>query len=255
VTTSTAHPTPSMARLVGTQAGFELRVLFRNGEQLLLTIFIPVGLLLGLTLSTALPLTTAAGASRIDTALAGVLAVAVLSSAFTSLAIGVGFDRRSGALLLLATTPLSRTSILAAKALATVATVAIQTMVLGVTAAFLGWRPEPADLLIIPILLLGTFALGALGFALAGALRAEATLAVANAVFLVLLVAGGTAWPPSSLPGPLSTIVSALPSAALGDALRGILASGEGNVAIAIALLAVWTVAGGLIARRTFRWS
>ncbi len=104
-----------MARLVGTQAGFELRVLFRNGEQLLLTIFIPVGLLLGLTLSTALPLTTAAGASRIDTALAGVLAVAVLSSAFTSLAIGVGFDRRSGALLLLATTPLSRTSILAAK--------------------------------------------------------------------------------------------------------------------------------------------
>lgn len=247
--------TPSTTRLVLLQAGFDLRLLLRNGEQFLLTILIPLGLLVGLTLATAVPLSTAPGATRVDTALAGVLAVAVLSSAFTSLAIGVGFDRRSGALLLLATTPLSRTSILAARALATVATVAIQTVALGATALLLGWRPDVNDLLVVPLLLLGTVALGSLGFALAGAIRAEATLAVANAVFLLLLVAGGTAWPPSSLPGPVSAVVSALPSAALGDGLRTVLAAGSGSLVIAVVLLGVWTAAGVLIAKRTFRWS
>ncbi|MEK9664295.1 MAG: heme exporter protein CcmB, partial [Candidatus Nanopelagicales bacterium] len=154
---------PSTTRLVLLQSGFDLRLLLRNGEQFLLTILIPVGLLVGLTLATAVPLTIAPGASRVDTALAGVLAVAVLSSAFTSLAIGIGFDRRSGALLLLATTPLSRTSILAARALATFATVALQAVILAVTATFLGWRPESGDLLALPLLLLGTLALGSLG--------------------------------------------------------------------------------------------
>jgi ABC-2 type transport system permease protein len=246
---------PSTTRLVLLQSGFDLRLLLRNGEQFLLTILIPVGLLVGLTLATAVPLTIAPGASRVDTALAGVLAVAVLSSAFTSLAIGIGFDRRSGALLLLATTPLSRTSILAARALATFATVALQAVILAVTATFLGWRPESGDLLALPLLLLGTLALGSLGFALAGAIRAEATLAVANAVFLLLLVGGGTAWPTSSLPGPLAAVVAALPSAALGDSLRAVVAAGPASIPVAILLLVVWTIAGVLIAKRTFRWS
>ncbi|MEK9736352.1 MAG: ABC transporter permease [Candidatus Nanopelagicales bacterium] len=246
---------PSTTRLVLLQSGFDLRLLLRNGEQFLLTILIPVGLLVGLTLATAVPLTIAPGASRVDTALAGVLAVAVLSSAFTSLAIGLGFDRRSGALLLLATTPLSRTSILAARALATFATVALQAVILAVTATFLGWRPESGDLLALPLLLLGTLALGSLGFALAGAIRAEATLAVANAVFLLLLVGGGTAWPTSSLPGPLAAVVAALPSAALGDSLRAVVAAGPASIPVAILLLVVWTIAGVLIAKRTFRWS
>ena len=247
--------TPTSVRLVILQAGFDLRLLLRNGEQFLLTIVIPVGLLVGLTLATAVPLSVAPGATRVDTALAGVLAVAVLSSAFTSLAIGIGFDRRSGALLLLATTPLSRTSILAARALATFTTVALQAVILAVTAFFLGWRPESGDLLALPLLLLGTLALGSLGFALAGAIRAEATLAVANAVFLLLLVAGGTAWPTSSLPGPIATVVSALPSAALGDGLRAAIAAGSDSVLVAGLLLLVWTAAGVLTAKRTFRWS
>ena len=86
------------------QAGFELRLLLRNGEQLLLTVVIPVALLVGVSLVPAVPLDAPAGAARVPEALGGVLAVAIIASAFTSLAISVGFDRRSGALIMLATT-------------------------------------------------------------------------------------------------------------------------------------------------------
>ena len=255
MTTPTERRAPSTTRLILAQAAFDQRLLLRNGEQFLLTILIPTGLLIGLTLVTALPLSVAPGASRVEMALAGVLAVAVLSSAFASLAIGVGFDRRSGALLLLATTTLSRTSILIARSIATFATVLLQTVVLAVTALALGWRPDSAALIALPILALGTLALGSLGFALAGALRAEATLAVANAAFLLLLVAGGTAWPTSSLPGPLAQIVALLPSAALGDALRAVLALGSANLLVSVVVLIAWTFVGTIVAKRTFRWS
>lgn len=242
------------AHLVIIQAGSDIRLLLRNGEQLLLTILIPLGLLIGLTLATSLPLAVAPGATRIETALAGVLAVAALSSAFTSLAIGIGFDRRSGALLMLATTPLTRTSILAARSLATLVIVAGQAVVLAVAALALGWRPTLGSLGGFAVLLLGAASLGALGFALGGAVRAEATLAIANAVFLILLVAGGTAWPTSSLPAPIAAVVSWLPSAALGDALRALLASGPSSVPFDVLLLIVWGGVGTVVAARTFRW-
>ena len=242
------------ARLVLTQARFDVRVVVRNGEQLLLTVLIPLALLLVLTLSTFISLDVPTGVARVDAALAGVLTVAVLSSAFTSLAISVGFDRRSGALLMLATTPLSRTSILAARSLATLAIVVVQSLVLALAASLLGWRPSLSALGALGFVILGSLAFGALGFALGGALRAEATLAVANGIFLVLLFVGGTAVPASALPGPLAAFVGALPSAALGDALRSLLAGGPGSLLMDAAILVGWGVVGALIAARTFRW-
>lgn len=244
----------STAGLVITQARFDLRVVVRNGEQLLLTVLIPLALLLALSLSTFISLDVPAGVARVDAALAGVLSVAVLSSAFTSLAISVGFDRRSGALLMLATTPLSRSSILAARSLATLVIVLVQSLVLATAGALLGWRPDASALGALGLVVLGSLSFGALGFALGGALRAEATLALANGIFLVLLFAGGTAVPASALPAPLSAIVSALPSAALGDALRTLLAGAAGSLLLDVVILVGWGVAGALIAARTFRW-
>lgn len=240
-----------------TQAAFELRLLLRNGEQLLLTLIIPVALLLGVTLVPAVPLDAAPGAARVPEALGGVLAVAIIASAFTSLAISVGFDRRSGALLMLATTPLSRSAILGARALATMAMVAIQALLLVVTAVALGWRPGPSATALVPMCLLGTATFAALGFALGGAVRAEATLAVANATFLILVAVGGTTFPASDLPGPLATVVSWLPSAALGELLRWSTgaASGSGTeLGVDVLLLVLWGAAGALVAGRTFRW-
>lgn len=242
------------------QAGFDLRLLLRNGEQLLLTIIIPIALLLGVTFVGAVPLTEPAGPARLPEALGGVLAVAIIASAFTSLAIGIGFDRRSGALLMLATTPLSRTAILGARILAAVAVTAIQTVLLGTTAMILGWRPTLSSLALIPAVALGTACFAALGFALGGAVRAEATLALANAVFLILVAVGGTTIPASSLPTPLGAIVSVLPSSALGDLLRWctgfITYAGDtwSALVVDVVVLAVWTLLGAVVARRTFAW-
>ncbi len=239
------------------QAGFELRLLLRNGEQLLLTVMIPLALLVAVTLVPAVPLDAAAGSARVPEALGGVLAVAIIASAFTSLAISVGFDRRSGALVMLATTPLSRQAILGARAIATMAMVAIQVVLLLVTALVLGWQPTARALALPVWAILGTAAFAALGFALAGAVRAEATLAVANAAFLVLVAVGGTTFPASDLPGPLATLVSALPSSGLADLLRWSTGAGGGDglaLAVDAALVLAWGAAGALVAVRTFRW-
>lgn len=239
------------------QAAFDLRLLLRNGEQLLLTVIIPVGLLIAVTLVPAVPLAEPAGAGRVAEALGGVLAVAIISSAFTSLAIGLGFDRRSGALLMWATTPLSRMSILGARILATVAVVALQCVLLCLTAFVLGWRPGGAALALPLVAVVGTAAFAALGFALGGTVRAEATLAIANAIFLLLVAVGGTTFPASSLPAPLAQIVSALPSSALADLLRwttGWAGSAASPLALDVLIVVAWGAVGALVSARLFRW-
>jgi len=244
----------SSTYLVVSQARLDLRIVLRNGEQLLLTLLIPLALLIALTLSDFVSLDVPTGVSRVDAALAAVLTVAVLSGAFTSLALSIGFDRRSGALLLLATTPLSRTGILVARSLSTLIAVLLQAAVLFAAAALLGWRPSVAAFGTLGVVVLGSFSLGALGFALGGAVRAEATLALANGIFLVLLFAGGVVVPASALPAWLGAVVQWLPSAALGDALRSLLAAAPGAMGLDLGLLIAWAALGVLITARTFKW-
>ncbi|MCU0283201.1 MAG: ABC transporter permease [Candidatus Nanopelagicales bacterium] len=229
------------------QGRLEWRMLMTNGEQLLLTLVIPVAVLVAVT---ALDL------ADIDTATPGVMALAILSSAFTATAIATGFERRSGVLKLLGATPLRRSGLLVGKVGATLAVIVVQLLVVAVVALLLGWSPATPPPLAIPVLVgLGTLALGSWGFALAGLLRAEATLAVANGIFLLLLFAGGTVLPVDRLPGPLAGLAGLLPSAALGEGLRAALDPAGAVVAWgSLAILAVWAVAGVLVAVRTFRW-
>lgn len=253
-----AAPTPPPAaappaRRVVTQATFEARTLLRNGEQLLVSVILPVLVLVGMATAPFLGIATG-GASRIDFAAPGVLALAVVSSAFTSQAIGTAFDRRNGVLRLLATTPLGRGGLLAGKALAVLAVLVVQLVVLGVVAAGLGWTPDLAGLVPAALaLLLGTACFTALAMLLAGTVRAEGVLAIANLVWILLVVGGGLVVPPDRL-GPLGPVATVLPSGALGEALRsslleGILPGGP------LLVLAAWTVAAALAAARWFRWS
>ncbi|MBK9740200.1 MAG: ABC transporter permease [Actinobacteria bacterium] len=234
-------------------AGWETRLLLRNGEQLLLTFAIPVGLLLVLTVTNLF--SASSGPDRIPRALATVLAVSVLSAAFTSLAIATGFERRSGALRFLGTTPLSRTELLAGKGLATALVTALSALVVCTVAVVVGWRPAPSALWIAPVLLLGTAACAAWGMALAGLLRAEAVLAVANGIFLVLILFGGVIIPADSLPGPLAALVPYLPSGALVEGFSAPLVAGQAPGAAPIVVLASWLTVGTLLSGRTFRWS
>ena len=58
---------------------------------------------------------------------------------------------------------------------------------------------------------------------MAGSLRAEATLAIANGLYLVFLLLGGFILPLDRLAGPIGVAAHALPAAALTDATRGAL--------------------------------
>ena len=245
---------PAAAR-VRAQALADVRATLRNGEQLLLTLVIPLLLLVGLTLFDAVPDTAlTAGQSAINVVAPSIIALAVMSTAFTSLAISTGFDRRSGALRLLATTPLTRGQLVLARTIAVLLIEVLQIILIAAVALALGWRPSGEPVAAVLLVLVGTLAFATWGVALAGLLRAEATLAAANAIYLVLLLAGGVAIPQSAYPAPLAAIVSLLPSGALAGGLRQALTSGGGWPLAAVAVLAGWAVAGYLLAARTFKW-
>ena len=242
-------PAPALRRVLA-QARFDSTVMLRNGEQLLLTLVLPALALVGLSLTTVLDL---GAGRRVDVATPGVLALAVMSTAFTGQAIGTGFDRRYGVLRLLGTTPLGRGGLLAGRVLAVAAVEAVQVVVLGGLALALGWRPHlggvpPA----IVAVLLGTAAFTSLGLLLAGTVRAEGVLAAANLVWVLLLAGGGVLVPPAKL-GAWGHVAGLLPSGALGDALRAALGSGTADVG-ALVVLAVWAAAAAALTARFFRW-
>jgi ABC-2 type transport system permease protein len=241
-------------RRVLAQTLFETRAILRNGEQLLITVILPVLLLIVLTRTDVLDLDTG-GARRVDVVTPGVLALAVMSTAFTSQAIATAFDRRNGVLRLMATTPLGRGGLLAGKVLGVLLVEVVQVVVLGAVALALGWEPATAGLAPAALaVLLGTAAFTSLALLLAGTLRAEAVLAIANLVLVLLAVGGGVVVPSEQLPGPLAGIASALPSGALGESLRAALRDGVLPVA-PLLLLAGWAAALGAVTARAFRWS
>ena len=246
---SRAAPAP---RRVLAQAAFELRTTLRNGEQLLLTLVLPVLILLGLTRS---DLVDVGSGDRLTVVAPGVLALAVMSTAFTSQAITTAFDRRAGVLRLLATTPLGRSGLVLGKALGVLALELVQLVVLGGVAGLLGWRPDPSGTLpALLALVLGTLAFSGLALLMAGVLRAEAVLALANLVWVLLLVGGAVILPATVLPGPLAAVAPWLPSGALGDALRSALT--DGTVAeFPLLVLTGWSLLLGAGIARFARWS
>ncbi|UFU04305.1 ABC transporter permease [Ruania suaedae] len=245
--TGHAGASPWAARVVS-HAGFEVRNLLRNGEQLLLTLVLPALVLVVLARTDLVRLDTD-GQAAVDVATPGVLALAVMSTAFTSQAIATGFDRRAGALRLLATTPLGRTGLLGGKVLGVLATEVLQVVLLGSLALALGWRPDPSGLgLALAAVLLGTSAFTALALLIAGTLRAEAVLAGANLLWLLLVVGGGVLLPANA-------VTRFLPSGALGEALRSSLTGGPlAPTVLALAVLAGWTLVLTAATARWFRW-
>ncbi|GHG53625.1 transport permease protein [Flavimobilis marinus] len=251
--TATTGAAPRTARLRA-QAGFEVRAVLRNGEQLMVTLLLPALLLVGLVRTDVVSLTTD-GATTVDFVTPGVLALAVLGASFTSQAIATAFDRRNGVLRMLATTPLGRRGLLAGKVLGVLGVELVQVVVLGAVALWLGWSPDPAGIATAVLaLVLGTAAFTALALVVAGTLRPEGVLALANILLVVLVVAGGVIVPADQLPGVAADLAQLLPSAALGDALRAALTHGAFPVG-ELTLLTGWAAALWALATRVFRWS
>jgi ABC-2 type transport system permease protein len=244
-----------VARMIAAQTAMELRLLVRNGEQLLLTIVIPAILLVVFASAPVLDLGPGA---RVDFLTPGVLALAVMSTAFTGQAIATGFERRYGVLKRLGTTPLPRWALLAAKTLAVLTIEVVQIGLLMAVATALGWSTHApvlsAVLAVIVLVAAGTAAFSGLGLLMAGTLRAEATLAAANVVYVLFLVAGGVVVPLTRFADGLRHVLELLPLGALSDGLRSVLREGAGIPWSAAAILLVWAVLASAAAAATFRW-
>ncbi|MCX4544263.1 ABC transporter permease [Streptomyces sp. NBC_01565] len=240
-----------VSRMILAQTALETRMLLRNGEQLLLTVIIPALLLV---LFSAVDIVDTGSEKSVDFLAPGVLALAVMSTAFTGQAIATGFDRRYGVLKRLGASPLPRWALMSAKTLSVLVTEVLQIALLTVIAFALGWSPQGNPLSVAVLILLGTAAFSGLGLLMAGTLKAEATLAAANLVFLLLLVGGGVIVPLEKFPAAVQSVLGLLPIAALSDGLREVLQQGAALPWGDAAVLAGWAVLGLGAAARFFRW-
>jgi ABC-2 type transport system permease protein len=252
----TFAPAPGAAplpRMVLAQTVMETRLLMRNGEQLLLAVVIPlIVLFAGVYAADHFDLT---GADPVQALTPGVLALAVLSTSFTSLAIATGFERRYGVLKRIGSSPLPRSGLLLGKVLSLFAVQVVQFVVIGAAALAAGWQPSlgPQALAGVALCVLtGTAAFASLGLLIAGMLRAEATLAAANLVYVVLLIGGAVVAPPSAY-GEAGWALEHLPSGALGEGLRESFTAGQVPW-LHVGVLVFWAALGAMLTARTFKW-
>ena len=247
-------PAPTAAprtHMLAAQSALEFRLQLRNAEQVGLTLLIPLLLLFFFNL----PLLYSLGvARRIEFVVPSIIALAVMSAAFTGLAIATGFERKYAVLKRLGATALPRHLLLLGKTCAVLILQLVQAVLICGFGLALGWRPAGTGPWAVLLIVLGTACFGGLGLLLAGTVRAEVTLAAANLVWLVLLFAGGIAIPLSRYPTGAARVLRYLPSAALSDGLHQVLQTGTGLPVRPVLILLVWTAIALPAAARWFRW-
>jgi ABC-2 type transport system permease protein len=246
-------------RALRAHAVAETRLTLRRGESLLLTVAIPVGLLVFGSLTKVLPRPSDQAGFLVP----GILALAIMSTGMVSLGIATAFEREYKVLKRLGTTPLGRPRLVGAKVLSVVFVEVLQAVVVLGTGLVLGWGPARATsgcgqfamfLAALGAAIAATSAFAGLGLLMAGRLRADIVLAVANGLWLVLMLLGGMLFPLSKLPSGLRAVADVLPASALSEALRGAIGTGAGVPGHAWAVLGIWAVAAPVAAGLSFRW-
>ncbi|MEO8208598.1 MAG: ABC transporter permease [Chloroflexota bacterium] len=231
----------------------ELRLTARRGENVLVTMVIPAGVLLFFATVGIVP---GVAGRPVDFLLPGALALAIIASGLVNLGIATAYERSYGVLKRLGGAPLPSWGLVAAKLAAVLILEVLQVaLLLAVAGGVLGWtaRSGTSIPLFVLAVLLGTLAFAGLGLLMAGTLRAEATLALANGLFLVFLMIGGIVLPVDHLPSAIQGIAGVLPAAALADLFRAALGGAEDQTRATVTL-AIWGVGAAGLAIRTFRW-
>jgi ABC-2 type transport system permease protein len=247
--TSTAAP---LIRQILIQTQYELLLTLRRGENVLVTLIVPVMLLIFFA---SLNIVPPVNGSAINFLLPGILALAVMAAGMVNLGIATAYERHYGVLKRLGSSPLPRSGLIIAKVISILILEVIQVLILvGVAIVLYGWQFSGIPALALLTLVLGTVTFAALGLAMAGALRAELTLAGANALFLLFILLGGGILPLSHLPAPLAAFAQLLPAAALTQALQATMTHAAPFPGFSLLVLAIWAAVILGIAIRTFKW-
>ena len=239
-------------RQVLTQVRYELLLTLRRGENILVTLIVPVLLLIFFTSLNIIP---TKNGSAINFLLPGILALAIIAAGMVNLGIATAYERYYGVLKRLGSSPLSRSGLILAKVISILILEIVQVLLLvGVAVVLYKWQPAGSTLLALGVIVLGTVTFAGLGLAMAGALRAELTLAGANALFLLFLLIGGGILPLEHLPTVLADLAQVLPAAALTQLLQASMTNGAALPVSSLIVLAVWAVLILAVAIRTFKW-
>ena len=250
-----SRPAPAL-RAVAALTAMELRLTARRGENVLVTLIIPVSVLLFFAGTSIVP---GIAGDRVGFLLPGAIALALIATGLVNLGIATAYERSYGVLKRLGGSPLSRWGLVGGKLAAVLVLEIVQVVVLvAVAAVALHWQPGPgwSPILLAVAILLGTLAFAGLGLLLAGTLRAETTLALTNGLFLGFLMLGGIVLPVDHLPAFLQPLAAGLPATALADLLRIALdaAAAPASPVGPAVLLGAWGVAAAGLAIRRFRW-
>lgn len=250
--TKDSNKAAPFVRQILTQAQFELLLTMRRGENILVTLIVPVILLVFFA---SLNLVPEVKGHAVNFLLPGILALAVMAAGMVNLGIATAYERYYGVLKRLGASPLSRSGLIIAKVISILVLEIVQmVLVVGIAVVLYGWQPAGSPLLALLAMALGTVTFSAIGLAMAGALRAEMTLAGANALFLLFVLFGGGILPLSHLPASLAAFAQLLPAAALTQALQAAMSNSAAFPGFALLVLTIWSIAVLIIAIRTFRW-
>lgn len=196
--------------------------------------------------------------SFIDYFVPGILAMSIMNSGIIGLSTSFVTYRERGILRRIRVTPFPLGSFLLAKVLAQMIQIVLQALILvGLAWLLFGLNPRGNPLLILGIIIVGSLAFLAIGFAISSiAQNAETAASYANLITFPMLFLSGIFFAVDTVPGWLQPLLKIMPLAYLVDALRQPMTLGRGlaDVWPDLAVLAVTFVLGLVIAIRFFRW-
>jgi ABC-2 type transport system permease protein len=234
------------------QYRLERRMFWRNPTAAFFNFFLP---LLFLALFGAI---LGGNQDALNIIVPGIAGMSLMSTTFTALAMNLTFLREQGVLKRMRGTPLPSGAYLAGIAANAVTNAAIQMAIVVVAGRLffgIGW---PKDWLELGIFLVaGVVCLAALGVAWSHVIpNFEAAPAYVNIVFLPAIFISGVFFDVDNTPAFMRDIAQALPLTHVIDGLRSAMVTGHGlsdNLS-ALAVIAVWAIAGIFFAIRGFSW-
>ena len=234
------------------QYRLERRMFWRNPSAAFFNFFLP---LLFLALFGAI---FGGDQANLDVIVPGIAGMAIMSTTFSALAMNITFLREQGVLKRMRGTPLPTGAYLAGIAANAVTNAAVQiTLVVLAGQVFfgIGWPNDWIELVVFAVV--GVGSLAALGVAFSHVIpNFDAAPAYTNIVFLPVIFISGVFYDVDNTPAFLRDIAQALPLTHIIDGLSGAMVTGRGledNLS-ALGVIAVWAVAGIVLAIRGFSW-